>query len=119
MLYDDKLKMEGYTSMYNKSDSWKYYIQTPHINLRHITYLFKSTISHTFGCVKTSLGWVQLACISGEFTNVNVILLRNEISVYAIPCVFIYFYITDKVEFTLEQTIKSQNGNRCVALLFL
>jgi len=53
MLYEDKLKMEEY--MY-KSDSWKFYIETPHINLQHITYLFKTTISHTFGYVKASSG---------------------------------------------------------------
>jgi hypothetical protein len=113
--YDDELKIEG--CMYNMSDSWTLHMQTSHINLQHITYLFKSTISHTFRYVKTSSGWVQLACISEEFTTVHVILLRTEISIYAIPAVFIYYYVIGKVKFTLEQAFKSQNGNR--ALLFL
>jgi hypothetical protein len=50
MPYNDKLKMEGY--IYNKPDSWKLYIQTPPINLQHTAYLFKSTISYTFGYVR-------------------------------------------------------------------
>jgi len=54
MPYNDKLKIEG--CMYNKSDSWKFYIQTPHINLQHITYLLKFSISHKFGYVKASSG---------------------------------------------------------------
>jgi len=117
MPYDDKLKIEG--RMYNKSDSWKFYIQTSHINLQHITYLFKFNISHTFGYLKASTGWVQMACISREFTTVNVILLRTEISTYTIPASFIYYYITGKVKFTLEQAIKSQKGSSGLALLFL
>ena len=78
------------------------YIQTPHINLQQNTYIFKSTISHTFGYVKASLGSVQLPCISRKFTTVNVILLRTGISIYAIPAVFIYYTIEGKFRFTLE-----------------
>lgn len=116
MPYDDKLTMEGYIY---KSDSWTFYIQTPHINLQHNNYLFKSTITHTFGYVTASSVWLQLACISREFTAVNVILLRTEISIYAIPAVFIYYNIKGKVKFTLEQTNTSQSGSRDVSLLFL